>query len=135
MPTVEDRTEYALRTTAGPGDYVARVTRAVPMTKLTPAGAAQLAAWNARHDRTLPYVSNVLAYGFSTFAKPQWHSGMIRLIKGGHLRLCRVNGAPPVGSEARRSSPYGESYYLLRPECPTEVSEGTLAGRRRRRRR
>lgn len=105
------------------------------MTKLTPAGAAQLAAWNARSDRTLPFVSDVLAYGFESYVKPGWHSGMIRLVKGGHLRVCRVNGPAPAGSFARRASPYGENYYLLRPVCPTEVADGTIAGLRRRRRR
>lgn len=134
MPSVEDVTERAVAV-SGPGPYVARVQRAAPMTKLTAAGAAQLAAWNARHDRTLPYVSDVLAYGFGSYTKPGWHSGMIRLIKGGHLRVCCVNGPAPAGSFAQRSSPYGTAYYLLRPTCPIEVADGTIAGQRRRRRR
>lgn len=135
MPSVEDVTERVLASVNGPGPSVARVRKAAPMTKLTPAGAAQLAAWNGRHDKTLPFVSNVLAYGFENYVKPGWHAGMIRLVKGGHLRVCRVNGPAPTGSLAQRSSPYGTAYYLLRPACPAEVADGTIAGQRRRRRR
>lgn len=135
MPRVEDVTEHVLASVNGPGPYVARVRKAAPMTKLTPAGAAQLAAWNARSDRTLPFVSNVLAYGFENYVKPQWHSGMVRLIKGGHLRFCRIDRPAPAGSFAQRRTPYGTAYYLLRPTCPAEVADGTIAGQRRRRRR
>ncbi|MBK7823076.1 MAG: hypothetical protein IPJ61_19005 [Tessaracoccus sp.] len=135
MPSVEDVTERVLASVNGPGPYVARVRKAAPMTKLTPAGAAQLAAWNGRHDKTLPFVSNVLAYGFENYVKPGWHSGMVRLVKGGHLRFCRVDQPAPAGSFAQRTSPYGTAYYLLRPACPAEVADGTIAGQRRRRRR
>lgn len=135
MPRVEDVTERVLADVNGPGPSVARVRKAAPMTKLTPAGAAQLAAWNARSDRTLPFVSNVLVYGFENYVKPGWHSGMVRLIKGGHLRVCRIDRPAPAGSAAQKKSPYGSAYYLLRPECPAEVPDGTIAGRRPRRRR
>lgn len=80
------------------------------------------------------YFSKALAYGFK-FMPKSTHANMARLVKGGHLKVCRVFAPPPPGSEAKRGSPYGDSYYLIRPDCPTEVPEGTLYGTRRRRRR
>lgn len=133
MPRVEDVTDDELARTSGPGDYIKRVREAKPATKLTPTLQTTLDTWNRRADKTLPNVSSVLAYGFR-YIKPREHINLIRLIKGKRLRLCRINGRPPDGSEAKRQSPYGDWYFLLRESCPSEVDDGTIAGRRRRKR-
>jgi hypothetical protein len=132
MPRVEDRTQEAIDDSSiGPGEHVERVRKAKPAKQLTPTLQATLDAWNHRADKTLPNVSKVLAYGFR-YIKPSQHSNLIRLIKGSKLRLCRIEGKPPEGSEAKRQSPYGDRYFILRETCPSEVSDGTIAGRGKR---
>lgn len=133
MPRVEDVTEKLIADANGPGDNVRRVKEAKPATKLTPTLQATLDEWNRKSDKTLGYTSNVLAYGFK-YVKPSQHTNLIRLIKGGKLRVCRVFAKPPEGSNAKSASPYGENYYIVRESCPEEVAEGQLYGRRRRRR-
>jgi hypothetical protein len=130
MPKAEDVTEKLLADTSGPGDHVARVKAAKAPKTMSPSLQATLDEWNRKSDKSLPHVSNVLAYGFR-FIKPSQHSNLIRLIKGGKLRVCKVSAKPPEGSNAKGGSPYSESYYILRESCPTEVSEGQLHGRRR----
>ena len=130
MPRVEDVTEYVLRDSSqGPGDNPARVSKAKGAKTLTPTLQVTLDEWNRTSDRSLGYTSKALAYGFR-YMKPSTHSNMLRLIKGGHLKVCRVHARPPSGSNAYSGSPYGESYYIIRPDCPNEVVEGTLHGRR-----
>lgn len=137
MPRVEDATDYVLRDSSnGPGPHTARVAKAKAAKTLTPTLQVTLDEWNRKSDRSIGYTSKALAYGFK-FMKPSTHSNMIRLVKGGHLKVCRVNAKPPAGSDAHRGSPYGEIYYIIRPDCPSEVPEGTLygAGKKRRPRR
>jgi hypothetical protein len=128
MPRVEDVTADVLANSSqGPGDHVARVVKAKPAKTLTPTLQATLDEWNRKSDRSVGRVSKALAYGFH-YIKPSTHSNMIRLIKGGHLKVCEVRAKPPAGSNAHRGAPFGDSYYLIRPNCPSEVSEGTLYG-------
>jgi len=134
MPKVKDVTDAALDDVMGvpfAGTYIRRVQAAKPATKLTPTLQATLDEWNRRADKSLPFVSRVLAYGFR-YMKPSQHANMIRLIKGKHLRLCQVSAPPPEGSNARRETPYSDHFYLLRESCPSELPEGQLAGKRRR---
>lgn len=134
MPRVEDVTDYVVQDSGrGPGDARARVARAKPAKALTPTLQATLDEW-LRGDRSLGYVAGALAYGFRSM-RPSTHTNMVRLVKGGHLRVCRVFAPPPPGSNAKHGSPFGDSYYLVRPDCPAEVAEGALQGARRRRRR
>ena len=134
MPRAEDVTNYVLANTSGPGDHVARVKTAKAPKAITPTLQATLDEWNRKSDKSLPHVSNVLAYGFK-YIKPSQHSNLIRLIKGGKLRVCKVSAKPPDGSNAKSGSPYSEHYYILRESCPPEVPEGQLHGRKRRRNR
>lgn len=135
MPRVTDETDRVLDDSSrGPGESPARVVKAKPAKKLTPTLEATLSEWNRKSDRSIGYTSKALAYGFR-YMKPSTHANMIRLVKGGHLRVCQVHAKPPPGSNAHRGSPYGDSYYIIRESCPVEVSEGTLYGARKRRRR
>jgi len=133
MPKSVDVTDEELAKMASAsafqGESVKRVIKAKPAKQLTPTLQATLDEWNRRSDKTLPYVSNVLAYGFR-YIKPSQHANMIRLIKGKRLRLCRIDTKPPEGSEAKHSSPYGDRYFILRETCSDEVPDGTIAGRR-----
>lgn len=143
MARVEDVTEYVLRDSAsGPGDQPARVAKAKPAKTLTPTLEKTLVEWQRKHDRSIGYTSKALAYGFR-YIKPAQHSNMIRLIKGGHLRVCRVFASPPPNSEAHRGSPYSGyagthagvgSYYIVRESCPAELPDGTLYGSGKKRR-
>lgn len=134
MPKTTDVTEEELAKVAGAmrSDYVNRVIKAKPAKQLTPTLQATLDAWNRRSDKSLGFTSNALAYGFR-FMKPSEHSNIIRLLKGGKLRMCRIDRPPPEGSEAKRGSPYGDRYFVIRESCPDEVPDGTIAGRNRRR--
>lgn len=132
MPRVEDVTEEQIASVSGPGEKVKLVRDAKPATKLTPTLQQTLDEWNRKSDKSLGLISNVLAYGFR-FTKPREHSNLIRLIKGGKLRLCRVHAPPLDGSNAKSSSPYSDRYYILRESCPTKVSEGQISGLKRKR--
>jgi hypothetical protein len=137
MPRVEDATEYVLKDSSyGPGENSARVAKAKPAKTLTPTLQATLDEWNRKSDRSIGYTSKALAYGFK-FMPKSTHANMVRLVKGGHLKVCRVNAPPPPGSNAFSGSRYGESYYIIRPDCPSEVPDGTLygAGKQKRRKR
>ncbi len=133
MPKAEDVTERELGKVNGPGDRVKRVKDAKPATKMTPTLQATLDDWNRKSDKSLGFTSNMLAYGFD-YIKPREHTNMIRLIKGGKLRVCEISAPPPTGSNAKRHSPYADRYFILRESCPSEVSEGALTGRHNKRR-
>ena len=138
MARVEDVTERLLRDTSGPGDRVRRVHTTKGATKLSPTLAAFFEKWRAPSDKTIGWISNALAYSHQVEgSKPSYHANMIRLIKGGHIRVCQVDASAPAGSNARRESPFGEGrYYMLRAgSCPTEIDpQASTLGRGRRRR-
>lgn len=135
MPRVKDVTDELLRdASSGPGEYVARVAKAKPAKNQTPTLIDALATWEAQPDKTMGFTSKALAYNRALTRSKTHHSNMIRLIKGGHLRVCEVNAAPPEGSNAKRDSPYGDRYYVIRPHCPEELPAGTLTGSRKKRR-
>lgn len=132
MGKVTDVTDEELSKTSGPGDYVKRVIKAKPAKQLTPTLQATLDAWNRRYDKSIGWISQPLAYGFDSSMRPSQHSNMIRLLKGGHLRLCRIDRPAPKGSNAH--GPWGsDRYYVIRESCPDDLPEGTIAGRRKRR--
>jgi hypothetical protein len=137
MPRVKDVTDELIRdSSSGPGEYVARVAKAKPARNQTPQIIEALAEWERRSDKTMGRVSKALAYSRSLPThKPREHSNFIRLIKGGHLRVCEVNAPPPEGSNAKRDSPYGASYYIIHSHCPEELPSGALTGSRKKRRR
>lgn len=132
MAKVVDVTDEELsKSMEGPGDYVKRVAKAKPAKQLTPTLQATLDRWNRSNDKSIGFISKPLAYGFR-FMRPSEHSNMIRLLKGKQLRLCRIDAKPPEGSSARKDSPYGDRYFLIRESCPDDVPDGTIAGRRKR---
>lgn len=134
MPKSTDVTERELSKVHGPGEKAALVQKAKPAKTLTPTLQATLDEWNRKSDKSLGFVSNVLAYGFK-WIKPREHTNMIRLIKGGHLRVCEIDAKPPTGSNAHSGSPYGDRYFIIRPSCPEVASDGQISGRNRNRRR
>jgi hypothetical protein len=143
MPKVRDVTaELLVDSATGPGKYTQRVAGALPARKQTPSLMATLAAFEARHDKTMGRISKPLAYSKAMPAGARDHGNLIRLIKGGQIAVCAVTGPPPRASVAHRDAPYyaGDAntpngYYILRiGACPTEVADGALAGRKRRRR-
>lgn len=48
-----------------------------------------------------------------TREKKRDHTNLIRLIKGGHVRVCEVPGPPPAGTVAHRETPDAYRYYVL----------------------
>jgi hypothetical protein len=132
MPKVTDKTDYLLGDTYGPGEYVARVHKTKGAAKLTPTLRKFFDAWRTKYDHSGGFISNFLAYSGAMRGgahSKTYHANMIRLVKGGHIRVCQVEGSPPQGSIAHRDSPYGEAYYILRAgSCPIDVPDGTLAG-------
>jgi hypothetical protein len=136
MARVEDVTDRLLSNVSGPGERVKRVHQTKPALTLTPALAKFFDTWKTSRDKTVGFVSNALAYA-SKVSGPgaSYHTNMIRLIKGGHIRACQVNEKPPAGSAAHRDSPYGERFYVLQPNsCPTDIdpANAPFMGRRRR---
>lgn len=138
MPKLRDVTQQLIEkssSTSNPGAKAALFRRAAPAKKLTPSLAKTLASWERKPDRTMGFTSNPLIYSGAMPRGAREHANTIRLIKGGHLRVCEVLEPPPVGSTAKRDSPYGDRYYLIRPgACGDEAPSGALAGRQRRRR-
>lgn len=108
---MKDVTAELLDRVSGPGPYVALVKRAKGAKNLTPALTATLAKVLANDDRTFGAISNALAYSrtLRSYGK-SGHANLIRLIKGGHLRIIRHDGSPPPGSNARRDAPYDSPY-------------------------
>lgn len=138
MARVEDVTDRLLADVHGPGDYVKRVHATKPAHKPTPGLIEFFTKWEQSGPNTVGRVSNALAYGKAiTGPTKLYHSSMIRLIKGGHIRVCEVSAAPPPGSSAHRDAPYSDRFYLLASgTCPTEIdpASANLRGSRRRRR-
>ena len=138
MARVEDVTDRLLSDVSGPGERVKRVHGAKPARALTPSLATFFDKWKAPSDKTVGFISNALAYGRGvTGYSSSHHTNMIRLIKGGHVRVCEIREKPPAGSAAHRDSPYGERFYVLQPNtCPTDINPAaaTFMGSRRRRR-
>ena len=100
----------------GPGDDVKLVAtaKAAKSVAATPSLAATLANLRARSDRTMGFISKALAYSKAVReGGKREHANLIRLIKGGYVRVCEMRGAPPSGSVAHRDSPYGDRYYVL----------------------
>ena len=56
----------------------------------------------------------MLAYGVPHHqARKAEHSRLIRQLRGGHIRLIRHAGPPPVGSRAANETPHATFYYTL----------------------
>ena len=109
-----DVTEEVLRDSSyGPGEYTTRVARAKPARDQTPQLIELLAEWERRYDKTMGSVSKPLAYSKAMPTSKRDHTNLIRLIKGGHLRVFEVGGPPPGGTVAERDSPYGTRYYVI----------------------
>lgn len=94
--------------------YVRRALKAAPAKKADGKAWEMLTAWNA--DLTMGYISNALSYG-KLFTSPTIHAGIIRLIKGGFVKIFKVCGEPPQGSRAARETPFSSCYYVLQL-CP-----------------
>lgn len=138
MPRVEDVTEVAIRdSSSGPGETIARVVRAKGSKTITPGMQSVLDRLNHQSDNTVGGWARVLAYAMPwNHATKTDHTNFVRLVKGGHVRLCRVHGKAPAHSNAGKPGGGGEnSYYIMRAgACPTEVDDNTLRGRKRKRR-
>ena len=110
-------TESLLRESSqGPGDLPRLVATAKPARNIekTPSLAATLSDLRAKYDRSLGFISKPLAYGRAMRHSKREHANLIRLIKGGYVRVVEVAGPPPEGSDAKRDAPYGDRYYELR---------------------
>lgn len=109
-----DVTEEVLRDSSqGPGEYTARVAKAKPARDLTPTTSQALLDWLRRSDKTMGYISRPLAYSRAMPSKKSAHSDLIRVIRGGHLRVYRVNGKPPIGTQAHSDARYADRYYII----------------------
>jgi hypothetical protein len=99
----------------GPGEHPVRVAAAKPATDLqgSPTLAAALEQLRRQPDRTMGFISKALAYSKAMPSSKRDHANLIRLIKGGFVKVRKVNGPPPEGSTARRDSPYGDRFYEL----------------------
>lgn len=111
---MEDVTKELIRDAeSGPGPKSALVARAKPAKTLTPSLVDALQAF-ALTDGTMGYISKALAYSRLMPSQASKHAALIRLIKGGHIRVYRVKGEPPTNSTAKRDSPWSSEYYVLR---------------------
>ncbi len=100
---------------AGPGEYVKRVIDAKPASTLTPSMSRLLDDLrDPGEDLTIGYISNALAYGKTLRSSKSRHAGIIRLIKGGFVRVIKINKPPPPGTHAFAESRYSNQYYELR---------------------
>ena len=97
----------------GPGENVARVARAKGAKALSPTLTDTLASVMARVDNTMGFISKPLAYSRAMGQSKSEHTNIIRLLKGGHLRIVKIDEPPPHGTIAHRDSPYGDRYYVL----------------------
>lgn len=114
-----DVTQVLLRdSSSGPGELPRLVARAQPARELAPTLVAALASLRARPDLSVGFVSKPLAYSRSMPHGKRDHANLIRLIKGGHVRVYEVSTRPPSGSAAHRDSPYGDRYYVLHVGSP-----------------
>lgn len=102
----------------GPGAYCARVAKAKPAKELTPTLAEALSRFE-RTDRTMGFVSKPLAYSHAMPRGAREHSELIRLVKGGYVKVYKISGKPPSDSTAQRDSPYGvHGYYVMKARTP-----------------
>lgn len=114
--STDDVTAELLRESSyGPGEHGTRVATAKPAKDLqgSPTLAAALEQLRRQHDRTMGFISKPLAYSKAMPHGKRDHANLIRLIKGGFVKVRKVNGPPPEGSTARRDAPYGDRYYEL----------------------
>ena len=135
MRTVRDRTAYVVEDSSnGPGPYVKRVAQTKGAKVVSEGMQRVLDSIEHNPDQTIGFVSKALAYGVPTTSKIH-HANLVRLVKGGHVSICEVDGKPPSGSRAAKTAPYGDRYYVMRRgACPLELPDGALAGARRRKR-
>jgi hypothetical protein len=114
----DDVTAQLLRdSSTPPGELpllVAKAKAARDVSK-TPSLQATLANFRSSPDHTMGFISKALAYSKAMPSSKREHANLIRLIKGGHVRIYEVRGSSPPGSIARRDSPYGnDRFYELR---------------------
>jgi hypothetical protein len=110
-----------------------RVAEAAGARKLTPTLQAFFDEWKVRGGKTIGFISGALAYGAAMQGHaPARHKNLVRLIKGGHIRVCEVRATPPEDSLARRDSPYGtEKFFVLHPgSCPATIDPDDYRGER-----
>lgn len=113
-PGSRDVTEAVLQESgSGPGEHSRRVNAARPARDLTSTTSAALVSWLRQHDKTVGYVSRLLAYSRAMPTRKSAHADLIRVIRGGHLRVYLVPSSPPAGSNAHRDSPYADRYYVI----------------------
>lgn len=113
MEDVTDKLLYELQYAAR-GEDVKRALRAAPAKKLTPALEAEIAyLQDPRTDLTMGRLSNVLAYSDMFRHNKKRHTNLIRLMKGGFVRVFQHNGSPPDGSRAAHEARYTHGYYTI----------------------
>lgn len=139
MARAEDVTERLVREAAyGPGDRPKRVRETKGAVKLSPSLQTFYDSWKAPSDKTIGFISNALAYSRSVErGSASNHKNMLRLIKGGHIRVCEVGATPPLGSNAAKDTPQSGRFYVLRAgACPGEIDPqaAMFSGGRRHRR-
>jgi hypothetical protein len=114
-PLDETTAELLRDASYGTGEYVARVATAKPATDLqaSPTLAVALEKLRRQSDRTMGLISKALAYSKAMPSGKRDHANLIRLIKGGFVKVRKINSPPPEGSTAWRDARYGNRHYEL----------------------
>lgn len=118
---VQDVTERVLAdSSGGPGERsrLVATARATAPGPLPPTLLAVLQRVQRMPDLTMGRISKPLAYAqMFRFMGKRDHANVIRLIRGGHLRVYEVSGGAPIGSLAAKDDVWGSqrSYYVLTP--------------------
>jgi hypothetical protein len=99
----------------GPGPLSRLVASAKPAKNVsqTPSLMAALSALRSRGDRSMGFVSMALAYSKAMPIGKRDHANLIRLIKGGYVRVCEVLGPPEPGGVAFRDARYADRHYMI----------------------
>ena len=113
---IEDVTEALLEDYGvGFGDRAKMMKRAAPAKKVEGSLIDTLTEMqDPRFDPTMGWLSAPLLYSNIFDGRPKaFHRNVIRLIKGGFLRIWRRNEVPPEGSRAAMETPGKNRWYEI----------------------
>lgn len=118
---VRDVTQRVLDdSSSGPGEKsrLVATARAPAPGPLPPTLLVALQRIQRMPDLTMGHISKPLAYAtMFRFMGKRDHANVIRLLRGGYLRIYEVSGSTPLGSLARKDDVWGaqQRYYVLAP--------------------
>lgn len=116
MGNTEDVTELLLNDYgAGFGERAAMMKKAAPAKVIEGSLVETLAAMqDPRFDPTMGWLSAPLLYSKIFEGRPKaFHRNVIRLIKGGFLRVWKMSGIPPEVSRAATETPGSRAWYEI----------------------